>query len=83
MFKEAIKEEVWKKNTMEEEIQATTENKTWEVNKPLANYKPPGLKWVYKVKKNSRGEISRYNARLVVKATHKDMTLIMLKFIPL
>ena len=35
--------------------------------KPLSDIKPIGVNWVFRVKKDSKGRILRYKARLVVK----------------
>ncbi|WVZ58506.1 hypothetical protein U9M48_008777 [Paspalum notatum var. saurae] len=51
------------RHAMEEEM----ENKTWELVDPLAGCKLIGLKWVYKVKKNERGDVVKHKARLVAK----------------
>ena len=46
---------------------ALDENETWDLV-PLPNIKNViGCKWVYKVKHNSDGTVSRYKARLVAK----------------
>ena len=42
-------------------------NQTWEMVTPPPGCKPIGLKWVYKIKRNSHGDIVRYKARLVAK----------------
>ena len=41
--------------------------KTWTVVKPQGDIKPIGVKWVFRVKKDSKGRIMGYKARLVVK----------------
>ena len=41
--------------TMLEEMRAIEDNGTWELVDPPAGYRPVGLKWVYKVKRNERG----------------------------
>ncbi|KAJ4718980.1 Retrovirus-related Pol polyprotein from transposon TNT 1-94 [Melia azedarach] len=65
-FTEAIQDEKWK-NAMDEEIKVIVKNDTWElVSLPKGN-KVIRVKWVYKAKQNSNGEIERYKARLVVK----------------
>ena len=52
---------------MKEEILAILKNKTWTLVKPHGDIKPIGVKWVFRVKKDSKGRILRYKARLVVK----------------
>ena len=52
---------------MKEEISAILKNKTWIVVKPQGDIKPIGVKWVFRVKKDSKGKILRYKERLVVK----------------
>ena len=52
---------------MDEEMNALDDSGTWELT-PLPNEKKViGCKWVYKVKHNADGSISRYKARLVAK----------------
>jgi hypothetical protein len=52
---------------MDEEMIALDANKTWELVPLPKRKKAIGCKWVYKVKHNSNGNISRYKARLVAK----------------
>ena len=42
-------------------------NYTWELTTLLKGHKAIGVKWVYKMKRNTKGEIKRHKARLVVK----------------
>ncbi|CAM8988281.1 unnamed protein product [Rhodiola kirilowii] len=65
-FKEAEKEECWMK-AMHEELKCIEDNETWELKDLPSGHKPIGLKWVYKVKKDSNGNIVKYKARLVAK----------------
>jgi hypothetical protein len=65
-FEEAVKDEIWK-NAMDEKIKAIKKNNTWELTTIPKEQKPIGVKWVFKVKKNAKGEIERYKVRLVVK----------------
>ena len=62
----AAKQEVWR-DAMKEEISAILKKKTWIVVKPQGDIKRIGVKWVFWVKKDSKGKILRYKARLVVK----------------
>lgn len=52
---------------MQEELQSIEDNATWELSELPTGHKPIGLKWVYKVKKDSHGETIKYKARLVAK----------------
>jgi hypothetical protein len=63
-----VKDEKWR-NAMDEdeEIKAIEKNNTWELTTTPKEQKPIGVKWVFKAKKNAKGEIERYKARLVAK----------------
>jgi hypothetical protein len=52
---------------MDEEMVALDANATWELVALLKDKKVIGCKWVYKVKHNADGSMSRYKARLVAK----------------
>lgn len=52
---------------MMDEMDSITDNKTWVLVDPPPSHRPIGLKWVYKVKRDERGAIVKYKARLVVK----------------
>ncbi|KAI3713826.1 hypothetical protein L1987_72412 [Smallanthus sonchifolius] len=65
-FEEAVKETKWVK-AMESEIQSIMKNNTWELVDPPKGTKPIGVKWLFKTKRNERGEVDKYKARLVVK----------------
>ena len=52
---------------MDEEIKAIKKNDTWELATLPIGKKTIGVKWVYKLKKNAKGKVERYKARLVVK----------------
>ena len=49
------------------EIESIEKNETWTLTALPARHKPIGLKWVYKLKKNSDGEVIKHKARLVAK----------------
>jgi len=65
-FDEAIGDEHWEK-AMDEEMAALYGNGTWDLVPLPKDKKTIGCKWVYKVKHDSDGSISRYKARLVAK----------------
>jgi hypothetical protein len=52
---------------MDEEMAALDANVTWELVALPKDKKAIGCKWVYKVKHNADGSVSRYKARLVAK----------------
>ena len=65
-FSEAKKLKVWIE-ACEDEITSIEKNETWElVDLPLGA-KLIGLKWVFKIKRNADGSISKFKARLVAK----------------
>ncbi|MCO5596996.1 hypothetical protein L7F22_051068 [Adiantum nelumboides] len=65
-FDEAIGNVKWEQ-AMDEEMAALDVNETWELVPLPEGKKPIGCKWVYKVKHNANGSISRCKARLVAK----------------
>jgi hypothetical protein len=65
-FEDAIGHALWDK-AMDEEMVALDANRTWELVPLPEGKKAIGCKWVYKVKHNSDGSISKYKARLVAK----------------
>lgn len=50
---------------MKEELSSLLDNDTWELTNLPQNQKPIGCKWVYKIKTNENGNVTRYKARLV------------------
>ena len=65
-FNEAKELKVWI-DACKDEILSIEKNDTWElVDLPLG-VKPIGLKWVFKIKRNADGSISKFKARLVAK----------------
>jgi hypothetical protein len=65
-FEKAVKNKKWR-NAMDEKIKGIEKNNTWKLTTIPKEQKPIGVKWVFKAKKNAKGEIERYKARLVVK----------------
>jgi len=65
-FEEAAQDKKWR-DAMDEEIRSIEKNNTWELVSLPKGHKSIGVKWVYQAKKNAKGEIERYKARLVTK----------------
>ena len=65
-FDDAIGDAKWEK-AMDEEMAALDANETWDLVLLPKGKNVIGCKWVYKVKHNADGSISRYKARLVAK----------------
>ncbi|KAL4020424.1 hypothetical protein IC575_019200 [Cucumis melo] len=65
-FEEASQNDKWK-IAMDEEIKAIKKNDTWELSTLPNGKKAVGVKWVFKIKRNEKGEVKRYKARLVAK----------------
>lgn len=60
---------------MYEEIRAIEKNDTLELTSLPEGHKAIGIKWVYKIKKNSKGEIVRYKAKLVAKGYNQRASI--------
>ena len=65
-YDEAKEEKVWR-DVCQDEITSIIKNKTWDLVDLPSGAKAIGLKWVFKVKRNSDGSINKYKARLDVK----------------
>lgn len=65
-YTEAVQETEWKK-AMEAEIKSIEKNGTWVLTELPQGHKAIGLKWVYKLKKDTDGKIVKHKARLVAK----------------
>jgi hypothetical protein len=52
---------------MLEEMDSIESNQMWQLVPLSHGQRPIGLKWVYKVKKNIAGEVTKYKARLIAK----------------
>jgi hypothetical protein len=65
-FEQAVGNPKWD-NAMDEEMVALNANATWELVALPKDKKVIRCKWVYKVKHNANGSVSRYKARLVAK----------------
>ena len=56
---------------MQQEYDAFLKNKTWDLVPFPPNRQTIGCKWVFRVKENADGSISRFKARLVAKGFHQ------------
>ncbi|KAL6647280.1 hypothetical protein ACP70R_014717 [Stipagrostis hirtigluma subsp. patula] len=65
-FAEAECSPSWRKAMMEE-MESIEDNKTWSLADLPPGRKAIGLKWVFKVKRDEHGAVSKHKARLVVK----------------
>lgn len=65
-YKCAAKDENWRE-AMRKEIEAVEKNKTWKLTELPPGHKPIGLKWIYKIKRDTDGKIIKHKARIVAK----------------
>lgn len=65
-YREAVKEKVWKL-AMEKELKSIKRNNTWKLVNFPSNKKSIGLKWVFMVKRNPDGSITKHKARLLAR----------------
>ncbi|XP_058765508.1 uncharacterized protein LOC131639000 [Vicia villosa] len=63
---EALRDPKWI-CAMKEELESIEKNGTWELVDLPHGKKPIGVRWVFKVKANPKGEIIKYKARFVAK----------------
>lgn len=65
-YEQAMKEKAWEQ-AMRNEIEAIERNETWKLEELPPGYKPIGLKWVYKLKRDTNGNVIKHKVRLVAK----------------
>lgn len=65
-FEEAKESKAWIL-ACEDEIHSIIKNQCWDLVDLPSGVKPIGLKWVFKLKRNSDGSINKHKARLVAK----------------
>ncbi|GJZ39769.1 zinc finger, CCHC-type containing protein [Tanacetum coccineum] len=65
-FLEATKETQWME-AMRAEIDSIEKNQTWTLTRLPPNQKVIGLKWVFKLKRDASGTVTKHKARLVAK----------------
>lgn len=61
----------WKSAIMEE-LDSLTSRKTWEVTELPRGRKCLGCRWVFKLKTNTEGKVTRYKARLVAQGFSQE-----------
>ncbi|UYV75657.1 hypothetical protein LAZ67_13000908 [Cordylochernes scorpioides] len=68
-FEEAVcsPESDLSKNAMQEELNCLEERRTWVITNLPKNKKVIGNRWVFKIKGDSKGKVSKFKARLVAK----------------
>ncbi|KAL0741957.1 hypothetical protein Bca4012_083470 [Brassica carinata] len=66
LFDEAVKHKEWRE-AMNEEIQMIEKNQTWELVKRPSNKNIVGVKWIYRLKTDAKGDVVKHKARLVAK----------------
>jgi hypothetical protein len=54
-------------DAMNDELKSMDQNKVWDLVELPANCKKVGCKWVFKTKRDAKGNIERFKARLVAK----------------
>jgi hypothetical protein len=52
---------------MKQELQSVEKNKMWELADLPAGHRPITLKWVFKLKKDKNGAVTKHKARLVAR----------------
>jgi len=52
---------------MKDEMKSMQDNDVWDLVKLPKSVKPIGCKWIFKTKRDSKGNVKRYKARLVAK----------------
>ena len=54
-------------NAMKDEMKSMQDNDVWDLVELPEGVKPIGCKWIFKTKRDSKGNVERYKARLVTK----------------
>ena len=65
-FEEVVKDDVWAQ-TMDEEIRCIVSNQTWKLVDVPKDKDVIIFKWIYKTKKDAKGNVQNYKARLVAR----------------
>ena len=54
-------------DAMNDEMKSMKDNDVWDLVELPEGVKPIGYKWIFKTKRDSKGNIERYKARLITK----------------
>ncbi|KAL8157704.1 hypothetical protein AgCh_002416 [Apium graveolens] len=65
-FEQVVKDEVWTA-AMNKKIEQIEKNHTWELVTLPQGHKAIDLKWIFKLKKDQHGEVTKHKARLVAR----------------
>lgn len=65
-YKEAVKNVNWRR-AMKSELETIEKHSTWKLTELPPGQKVIGLKWIFKLKKDAAGKITKYKARLIAK----------------
>ena len=65
-FNQAVQGNEWKR-AMKIEMEAVERNGTWELTELPPGRKPIDLKWIYKIKRDTQGNVVKHKARIVAK----------------
>ena len=79
-FRTVVEEKVWR-DACEEEISSIFRNKTWDLVELPPGAKAIGLKWIFKIKRNSDGSIININPGFLQRDISKGMGLIPKKYL--
>ena len=58
-----------------DELTALLQNGTWDLIPPSPSQNVVGFKWIFRIKHNPDGSISRYKTRLVSKGFHQRLDI--------
>lgn len=64
------KKELWKE-AIQNELDALSQMRTWEITELPEKRKPIGIKWIFRMKRDEHGNITKYKARLVALGCHQ------------
>lgn len=65
-YDQVVKEKSWRV-AIQSKIESIEKNNTWQLTEITPGHKGIGLKWVYKLKRDTNGKVVKYKARLVAK----------------